>query len=90
MGGHGNPQKVDRTMEFITSPFMRTEQAAAYLGISAKTLNCWRWAGIGPIFHKIGSRAVRYTQPELDAFVQTRRSTSDPGQTVVGREGGAQ
>lgn len=55
-----------------------TEQdAAAYLSISPKTLQQWRWAGRGPDHQKLG-RAVRYRISVLDAFIEscTRSSTT--------------
>jgi len=47
---------------------IREEQAANYLGLSPKTLSRWRWAGKGPVFHKLGA-AVRYSIEDLDSFV---------------------
>ncbi len=49
---------------------MREAEAADYLGLSPKTLARWRWAGKGPVFHKLGS-AVRYSVAELDSFVSS-------------------
>ncbi len=51
-----------------TTHLIREEDAAAYLGLSPKTLSRWRWSGKGPTFHKLGS-SVRYKFEELDAFV---------------------
>ncbi len=45
-----------------------TKDAAAYLGISPKTLACWRWQGKAPRAHKLGG-AVRYALADLDAFI---------------------
>ncbi|MEM1132750.1 MAG: helix-turn-helix domain-containing protein [Pseudomonadota bacterium] len=45
-------------------------EAAEYLGLSPKTLARWRWAGKGPVFHKLGS-AVRYSVEELESFVSS-------------------
>ncbi len=55
-------------------------EAAAILGLSVKTLRCWRWAGKKPRFLKLGS-AVRYERAELAAFIEAgrRQSTSAPG-----------
>ncbi len=49
---------------------IREVDAADYLGLSPKTLARWRWAGKGPVFHKLGS-AVRYSVDELDSFVSS-------------------
>ena len=51
--------------------------AAARLALAAKTLTRWRWAGIGPVYHKIGGRLVRYAVTDLDAFAQAGRVNHD-------------
>ncbi len=54
------------------------EEAAGYLRVAVSTLNKWRVQGRGPRFAKVGGR-VRYTQADLDAYVEgsLRRSTSE-------------
>jgi hypothetical protein len=52
------------------SPWLCTEQAAAYLGSTAGTLKNWRATGQGPKYHVIQSRLVRYHRDDLDAFVR--------------------
>ena len=47
------------------SPFLSTEQAAFYLGLSARKLQQMRGAGAGPIFRR-HSRYVRYHIDDLD------------------------
>ena len=49
------------------SPFLSTEQAAFYLGLSARKLQQMRAAGIGPDFRR-HSRYVRYHIDDLDAW----------------------
>lgn len=49
------------------SPFLSTEQAAFYLGLSARRLQAMRRAGTGPSFRR-HSRYVRYHIDELDAW----------------------
>lgn len=58
-----------------------TDQAAAILGLSRRTLENWRLAGKGPKFRKLGSR-VLYSETDLIEFseAQTRHSTSDTGE----------
>lgn len=53
-----------------TSPWLDTEQAAAYLGSTAGTLKNWRATGQGPKYHLIQTRLVRYHVEDLDAFVR--------------------
>lgn len=64
----------------------RTSEAAKYLGVSKSTLEAWRVRGGGPVFLKYGNKAVRYRQPDLDAFqeMSIRRNTSRPVQVVGG------
>ena len=49
------------------SPFLSTEQAAFYLGLSARKLQQMRAAGTGPAFRR-HSRYVRYHIDDLDAW----------------------
>lgn len=57
------------------SPFLTTEQAATYVGLSRRTLEKMRTAGNGPIYRKHG-RYVRYHIAELDAWSTARRTNS--------------
>ena len=60
---------------------LNTEQAATYLGVSKAFLERDRWAGARIPYIKIGARAVRYRQSDLDAYLnaQVRHSTSENG-----------
>ena len=49
------------------SPFLSTEQAAFYLGLSARKLQAMRGLGTGPRFRR-HSRYVRYHIDDLDAW----------------------
>lgn len=62
------------------STYLSTREAAAFLGLSPRTLDRYRVTGEGPPFFKFGSR-VRYLKADLEAWAQTRRrrSTSDDG-----------
>lgn len=64
-----------------TTTVLDTRAAAAFLGVSARTLEGFRVRGGGPRFVKIGG-AVRYRVESLEAFLrqQERTSTSDSGQ----------
>ena len=57
------------------SPFLSTEQAAFYLGLSARKLQAMRGAGSGPRFRR-HSRYVRYHIDDLDTW---SRGVSDAG-----------
>jgi hypothetical protein len=49
------------------SPFLSTEQAAFYLGLSARKLQAMRAGGTGPGYRR-HSRYVRYHIDDLDAW----------------------
>ena len=59
---------------------LAVHEAAAYIGISASTLNKLRVFGGGPVFLKLGRR-VAYDVADLDRWLdgKRRRSTSDDG-----------
>jgi predicted DNA-binding transcriptional regulator AlpA len=60
--------------------FVRTQQAATYLGLSHRTLEKHRTYGTGPSYRKLGGR-VLYAIDDLQAWADrgARISTSDPG-----------
>lgn len=58
-------------------PYLTQEDIATRWAISPRTLERWRWLGIGPRYLKIRGR-VRYRQEDIDAYEaeQVRESTS--------------
>lgn len=58
---------------------LKQRQAADLIGVSERTLECWRSRGSGPPFVKISRRAVRYRREDIDQWVGERvqRSTSE-------------
>lgn len=60
---------------------LTTQEAASYLCVSKAFLERDRWAGARIPFIRVGSRAVRYRQADLDDYIEgrKRRSTSDRG-----------
>jgi hypothetical protein len=66
-----------RRFEGIPAELVRltTHEAAAALGLQAKTLEGWRVAGRGPAFCKIG-RAVTYRLADLLSFMEGARYTT--------------
>lgn len=57
------------------SPFLTTDQAAHYVGLSRRTLEKMRTAGGGPLFRKHG-RYVRYHIDDLDEWSAEHVKTS--------------
>jgi excisionase family DNA binding protein len=68
---------------------LTTQEAADFLGVSARTLEGFRMRGGGPRFFKIGG-SVRYRIARLEEFLRQheRTSTSDPGQSDSAPRGG--
>jgi predicted DNA-binding transcriptional regulator AlpA len=64
--------------------YMRTPDAAKFLGLSARTLEKHRSFGTGPRYRKLGGRVV-YFLDDLKAWVDRaiRTSTRDRGRSVV-------
>ena len=49
-----------------------TEKSAAeLLGVSAKTMQAWRWLDRGPRYIKFSNRAIRYRESDLQDFIKT-------------------
>jgi len=57
----------------MKTSLLTTKEAARYLGVSASFLERDRWAGAKIPFIKLGNRAVRYQQDELEAFIESRK-----------------
>ena len=53
----------------------RLRAAAAWLGLSHRTLEGYRVSGGGPDFHRFGNR-VRYRRSDLDAWAAERRAST--------------
>jgi predicted DNA-binding transcriptional regulator AlpA len=64
--------------------FLRTPEAARFLGLSGRTLEKHRTYGTGPRYRKIGGRVV-YALDDLRAWADlgAKTSTSDPGTGTV-------
>ena len=48
-----------------------TKAAAKLLGLSPQTLEKWRSQGRGPVFVRIGSKAIRYRCEALTQFIES-------------------
>jgi len=64
----------------IPPRFLRTPEAARFLGLSGRTLEKHRTYGTGPTYRKIGGRVV-YSLVDLQSWADrgAKSSTSDPG-----------
>ena len=64
--------------------YLRTPEAARFVGLSIRTLEKHRIYGTGPRYSKLGGRVV-YRVEDLQSWVDAaaKASTSDPGKVVV-------
>jgi predicted DNA-binding transcriptional regulator AlpA len=64
--------------------FLRTPEAARFLGLSGRTLEKHRTYGTGPKYRKVGGRVI-YAIDDLKAWADlgAKQSTSDPGKGTV-------
>jgi predicted DNA-binding transcriptional regulator AlpA len=64
--------------------YLRTPEAARFLGLSDRTLEKHRTYGTGPAYRKLGGRVV-YSLDDLQAWADrgAKNSTSDPGRGTV-------
>lgn len=62
----------------MTQGYLRTADAARYLGVGQSTLERMRIAGTGPQFRRLGTKIVSYAVADLDAWAgeQILSSTS--------------
>jgi predicted DNA-binding transcriptional regulator AlpA len=68
----------------IPPRYLRTPEAARFLGLSGRTLEKHRTYGTGPRYSKLGGRVV-YRLEDLQAWADlgAKKSTSDPGVGTV-------
>ncbi|MBF0481711.1 MAG: helix-turn-helix domain-containing protein [Desulfovibrionaceae bacterium] len=59
-------------MEPTTTAILDENQAAAYLGLSVKTLQSRRCKRRAPVYVKLG-KSVRYKREDLDQFIAAGR-----------------
>lgn len=80
---HGAPHMPDPNAA-LPPRYLRTAEAARFLGLSPRTLEKHRIYGTGPAYRKIGARVV-YSVADLNAWADrgTRTSTSDRGVGTV-------
>ena len=87
MSEHSNVTSGDaekpRPLNFVQR-YCRTSEAAAYLGLSTRTLEKHQCYGTGPAYNKLGGRIV-YVIEDIEAWASLglRRSTSDQGIGMV-------
>ena len=56
------------------SDLLKTSEAAKFLGVSQRTLEDWRYKEVGPEFHSLGFRTVRYAMDSLELFIAGKKN----------------
>ena len=67
--------KGETGMKHDDSSYLSTRRAAAFLGLSPRTLDRYRVSGAGPAFHRFGNR-ILYRRDDLEAWASARRVAS--------------
>ena len=55
---------------------LRESEAAAYVKLSARTLQKYRREGLGPAFTRLGIRRIGYQKCDLDTWLNDRKFIS--------------
>jgi predicted DNA-binding transcriptional regulator AlpA len=75
-----NSDYQDVDIGYVPHRYVRTPEAARFLGLSGRTLEKHRTYGTGPRYSKLGGRVV-YRMADLQNWADrgSKASTSDPG-----------
>lgn len=52
--------------------WLTTEDLAAELQVSVKTVRAWRYTSVGPVGHRLGKH-VRYARSDVEAWARANR-----------------
>lgn len=68
----GQQAKATTASNYIGAGLLTSKAAAELLGLDARTLDNWRYRGIGPVFIRLGGK-IRYSVLDLNAYVANSR-----------------
>ncbi len=54
-------------------------EAAKYLGLRVQTVRNWRHLGIGPAYHRLNGRTIRYDEDDLRRYLDSVKVEPDQG-----------
>jgi hypothetical protein len=63
--------------------YLRTPEAARFVGLSIRTLEKHRIYSAGPRYSKLGGRVYRVEELQTWVDAAAKESTSDPGKVIV-------
>jgi len=75
-------QPGETSMKNEEGTYLSTRRAAAYLGLSPRTLDRYRVSGDGPDFYRFGGR-ILYRQTDLEKWAGARRVSSTSEDSVA-------
>ena len=61
------------------------EYVADWLGVDVRVLGRWRMQGCGPLFVSLSTKAVRYLDEDVRAFIAARRFANTAAAGQAGR-----
>lgn len=65
------------TWEKPEARWLRPDEAAARIGLAARTLRRWRKQGKGPPWTRLGCKAVGYDRALLEAWIEDMTDKAD-------------
>ncbi len=68
----GSDQEVQPDSQTYWYELINEREAAAFLGLTSRTLQGFRWKGGGPRYIKISSRCLRYRRTDLREWSESR------------------
>ena len=77
-------QPGETSMKNEEGKYLSTRNAAAYLGLSPRTLDRYRVSGEGPDFYRFGGR-ILYRQTDLEQWAAERRVSSTSAESAGSR-----
>ena len=62
----------------VPADFISEYEAAKLIGVACVTMRRWRRLGIGPAWHRLGPRLIRYEREACLAFLRGRGDVVEP------------
>ena len=77
-------KELSRDIPFPTDAeaLLNEEQSAAFIGVTRRAMQAWRFSGNGPQYVRISARCIRYRKPDLTAWSIKRLQSSTSQQPV--------
>jgi hypothetical protein len=57
--------------ESVLPEWLTPRQTGEYLHVNVNTLYKWRQLGVGPNWHRLGAKAIRYQRADVDAYLKS-------------------